>query len=257
MKIAVFQMSAAADPATNPDRIIAAMRDAKGQGADLLVAPELALTGYGRGDVLRDLAEPADGPMVARMVEVACGIGIGLIAGFPERDGETLYISALVTDGAGAVEVYRKAYLYGQYEKDLFQGNGPSCFVTDLFGLKVGLLICYDVEFPENVRRLALAGAEVVIVPTALPKGTAGHHIATRTIPVRAFENQVHLAYADHADGDGRFDYQGLSSVAAPDATVLAMAGETGDALLFAGIDPGVYGQSREENPYLDDLRNI
>lgn len=259
MKIAVYQMSAAVDPASNPDRIIDAMKRAKAQGADLLVAPELALTGYGRGEGLTSLAEPAEGPMVTQMVSAACEIGIGLIAGFPELDNDTRYISALVTDGSGQknVQIYRKAYLYGEYEKQLFTGNGPSCFLVDLFGLKVGLLICYDVEFPENVRRLALAGADLVVVPTALPKGAAGHHIATRTIPVRAFENQVHLVYADHSDGDGRFEYQGLSSVVAPDATVLAMAQEQGDALLFADIVPDAYAASRAENPYLRDLQKV
>ena len=108
------------------------MQSAKSQGADLLVAPELALTGYGRGDVLRDLAEAADGPMVSRMEQAARDIGIGLIAGFPERDGATLYISAMIIDPAGQqpTEIYRKAYLYGDYEKNIFTANGPSTLLA-------------------------------------------------------------------------------------------------------------------------------
>ena len=256
MKIAAFQMSAGADPASNLDRIMAAMREARGHGADLLVAPELALTGYGRGDALRDLAEPADGPMVTRMVAAAREIGIGLVAGFPERNGAQIHISALISDGSGqAPTIYRKAYLYGAYEKAIFTPARPSATLVDLGGLKAGFLICYDVEFPENVRRLALAGADMVIVPTALPRGPSGHHIANRVIPVRAFENQIHVVYANHADADPYFTYQGTSFIVAPDATQLAVAEDAGEALIYADIRPGDYGESRAQNPYLSDLR--
>ncbi|NVO54332.1 carbon-nitrogen hydrolase family protein [Rhodobacteraceae bacterium B1Z28] len=255
MKIAALQMSATANPTTNPDRIIAAMARAKEQQADLLVAPELAMTGYGRGEELIKLAEPADGPTVQKLTRAAQDIGISLVVGFPEREGDTLYISAMIIDGAGgATQIYRKAFLYGSYEKGIFTANGPSCFVVDLCGLKAGFLICYDVEFPENVRRLAKAGADIVIVPTALPHGEEGRHIAQKVIPVRAFENQVHVVYANHADKDLMFEYQGLSSIAAPNGKTLAAAPESGEALLFAEITPDVYLPCRERNPYISDL---
>ena len=258
MKLAVFQMSADIDQATNPDRIIEAMRKAKGAGADLLVAPELALTGYGIGSALRELAEPVSGPMVARMAKASQKIGIKLVAGFPERDGNDLFISALIADGKSAIPtaIYRKAYLYGDYEKRIFTASGPSTTLVRICGLKAGFLICYDVEFPENVRRLAKAGADIVIVPTALPRCAAGNHIANRVVPVRAFENQLHIVYANYADSDATFLYQGNSSIVAPDSTFLAKARKNGDALLIADIITGNYAQSRAKNPYLTDLEN-
>ncbi|NOR32632.1 MAG: hydrolase [Sulfitobacter sp.] len=258
MKIAVFQMSASPNPTSRLDRIESAMSAAAKEGADILVAPELAITGYGRGEILQTLAQSADGLWVERLKETAVKTGISLVAGFPERHDEACYISALIIDknNPDVPRIYRKGYLYGTYEKDIFEPNGPSALVADLHGIKVGFLICYDVEFPENVRRLALAGAELVIVPTALPKGPSGAFIASHVIPVRAFENQVFLAYANHADRDERFEFQGMSSIAAPNGDVLASAAPVGDALIFAEINPEEYQQARLENPYLADVLN-
>lgn len=257
MKLAVFQMLADADPDTNPARIEDAMRRARTAGADVMIAPELAMSGYGRGKLLRDLAQPSDGEWVRRMGKAAQTTGIDLVAGFPERDGDSTYISAMAVhaDPEKPTHVYRKSFLYGDYEKELFRPHDPSAATIDMRGTTTGFLICYDVEFPENARRLAQAGADLIAVPTALPRGADGRHIANRVIPVRAFENQVYVAYANHAGSDGRFDYQGLSSIVAPDGTVQAKAGESEETLIFAEIDIATFETSRRVNPYLADLR--
>ena len=155
---------------------------------------------------------------------------------------------------ATATRVYRKAFLYGGYEKGLFAAPPPQSCIVELGGLKVGVLICYDVEFPENVRRLAQAGADLVAVPTALPASEHAAFIARNVIAVRAFENQVHVAYANHCGADENFAYAGLSHVAAPDGATLAAAG-TEPCLLIADIDLEAYAAAREVNPYLDDLQ--
>ena len=94
----------------------------------------------------------------------------------------------------------------------------------------------------------------LVIVPTALPKGAAGTFIAGHMIQVRAFENQVFVAYINHCGADDRFSYAGLSRIAAPDGTLLAEAPAEGETLLFAEIRPEDYAVSRAENTYLVDL---
>ena len=256
MKICVFQMSASIEPDARIDRIETAMSEAAGNGADLLVAPELALTGYGRGDVLTQLAQPRDGPMVKRLTATAANLGISLVAGFPERVDDVRYISALIINHTSPddVHIYRKGCLYGDYEKGLFAPNGPTTVLINMHGLTLGFLICYDIEFPENARRLALAGADMIVVPTALPLGNSAAFIATHAVPVRAFENQIFIAYADNADTDDGFTFQGLSSIAAPDGAVLASAPVAGDAMLYADIDPAAYANARVENPYLKDV---
>ncbi|MEX0285595.1 MAG: carbon-nitrogen hydrolase family protein [Paracoccaceae bacterium] len=257
MKVAAFQMSAEGDPDDRLSRVMAAMEDAARNGAEMLVTPELALSGYGRGNDLQTLAQHADGPWITQLQDKVRELQISLVVGFPERDGNHCFISAAVIskDDASGPLIYRKGQLYGDYEKEHFQSPGPSCVLTSIGGLKLGFLICYDIEFPEHVRRLAQAGADAIIVPTALPKGASAEFIATHMIRVRAFENQVFVVYADHADADDRFEYQGLSSIVAPDGSKLASAPLTGSTLLYADLDMRAYSESRNDNPYLTDLR--
>lgn len=256
MRMAILQMRAkAGDVAANLDRIGRAAADAAAQGAGLLVTPELAVTGYGAGEAIRALAEPADGPTVERLRQLSLDTGVAIAAGFAERDGNAVYNSAICVDGDARPAVYRKSHLYGDYERGLFAAGRPAAVTFRLAGVRIGMLICYDVEFPENVRRLAQAGAELIVVPTALPAGDHADLIARKMIPVRAFENQIFVAYVDHCGADARFAYAGLSGIAAPDGRLLAAAGETGEALLFADIDPAAYAQSAAANTYLADLK--
>jgi predicted amidohydrolase len=255
MKLAALQMHAiAGDRTANLFRIEKAAGDAAAQGADLLVAPELAVTGYGAGDMISELAEPADGDLAERLAALARETGVAMVVGFAERDGGTVWNSAIYADSRRSI-VYRKSHLYGPYERGLFRPEQPTACIVEHRGMKLGMLICYDVEFPENVRRLAQAGAQAVIVPTALPASDHAELIARKMIAVRAFENQVFVAYVNHCGADALFSYAGLSGIAAPDGTMLAEAPETGEALLFADLDPAAYAASAAANSYLADLR--
>ncbi|MBD9375113.1 carbon-nitrogen hydrolase family protein [Rhizobium sp. ARZ01] len=255
MKIAALQMHAArGEVEANLARIAGAAREAADHGAKLLIAPELAVTGYGAGEEFPVLASPAEGEVAKRLAAIARDNGLAIVAGFVEKDGDLTYNSALFSDGIGTDAVYRKSHLYGDYERQWFRSETPSSVLVNLGGLKLGMLICYDVEFPENVRRLAQAGADLVVVPTALPKGASGSFIADKMIQVRAFENQVFVAYVNHCGEDGRFTYAGLSRIAAPDGRLLADAPAEGEALLIAEIDPSDFASSRTENTYLADL---
>jgi predicted amidohydrolase len=94
-----------------------------------------------------------------------------------------------------------------------------------------------------------------VLVPTALPASDHAEFIARKMIAVRAFENQVFVAYVDHCGSDERFAYAGLSGIAAPDGSMIAAAGAKDVVLLIADLDHGAYHQSAADNPYLKDLR--
>ena len=256
MKIAGFQMqSVVGDVTANLDKIDAAARRAAAEGARLLIAPELAVTGYGAGEAFPDLASPADGPATERLSAIAHRHGLTIVAGFAEKDGEAVYNSAFLTDGREQATVYRKSHLYGPYEKQWFRPQEPCSVLAAVDGLRLGMLICYDVEFPENVRRLATAGADLIVVPTALPTGWSGQFIAEHMIRVRAFENQVFVAYVNHCGSDEKFSYAGLSRIAAPDGSLLAQAPADGESLIIADIDPPAFNRSRSENTYLADLR--
>ena len=101
------------------------------------------------------------------------------------------------------------------------------------------------------------AGADLVAVPTALPASDHDAFISGSVIPVRAFENQIHVAYANHCGADENFAYAGLSRIAAPDGATLAVAGAALPELLIADIEPTAYAAAREANPYLEDLQQL
>lgn len=255
MRIAVLQMKAVAgDVAANLARIEAAAVQAADGGARILVAPELATTGYGAGSIIADLAEPRDGRQVERLTAISQKRDLAVVAGFAERDGADVFNSLALADGNAEPAIYRKRQLYGAYERTLFSPGPPAGMLCTVTGLTFGLLICYDVEFPELVRRLALAGADAVLVPTALPESPFANFIATAVVPVRAFENQIFIAYANHAGRDDSFSYAGRSRIVGPDGSTLAAAGAYEDTVIFADIDPDAFACSREANTYLGDL---
>ncbi len=256
MRIAALQMQAVpGDVDANLARIERAAVDAAAQGASLLIAPELALTGYGAGKAILALAEPANGQQIDRLAKIAAETSVTIIAGFAEASEGAVWNSAACVDGKGNRSIYRKSNLYGGYEKNLFRPATPASVLFDHAGITCGMLICYDVEFPENVRRLAKDGAKLIVVPTALPDGDSGRFIAEHVIRTRAFENQVFVAYVNHCGDDGEFAYAGRSQIAAPDGSLLAQAGPQGEALLFADIDVGAYAESYAANTYLRDLQ--
>ena len=254
MKIAALQFSAKiGDVSSNVERIRSAAIKAAEASACLLVAPELAVSGYGAADAFRASSQsPAE--LAELLGKTATQYSINLIVGFAENAGDCLYNSAIHIRPDGDFQVYRKSHLYGDYEKRYFSAEPPSAALFDINGFKAGMLICYDVEFPENVRRLAVAGADLIVVPTALPAGEFGDFIAGSVVRVRAFENQVFLNYTNHVGTDGAFSYAGQSAIIAPDATVLARASSGEDDLIFAELDRNAYEQSRQENSYLKDL---
>ncbi|MFI6414186.1 carbon-nitrogen hydrolase family protein [Streptomyces sp. NPDC050585] len=230
----------------------AAARAAAG-GAGLLVAPELFLTGYAIGADIARLAEPADGPSAREAAAIAVRHGLAIAYGYPERDGEAVYNSARLVGADGTLLTnYRKTHLYGGFEQDWFTPGDQPVVQAEVGGVRVGLMICYDVEFPENVRAHALAGTDLLLVPTALMH--PAEIVAESVVPVRAFENQLYIAYANRTGPEGDFEFVGLSALAGPDGTARARAGR-GEELVTGDADPELLRRSRDENPYLRDRR--
>ena len=255
MRIALLQTrSGSRDVPGNLARLAARAAEAAAAGADLLVTPEMFLTGYDIGAAeVRRLAEPADGTSREAVGAIAREHGVAVLYGYPEAEGGRVFnaVALVGPDGAGVAH-YRKTHLFGELDRAQFSPADQAPAVVDLGGWRAGLLICYDVEFPENVRRLALAGADVVLVPTAnmLPFDI----VPTTVVPTRAYENQVYLAYANYVGDEGGLRYDGLSCVVAPDGTDVARAGRD-EQLLLADLDAERLAGSRSANPYLADRR--
>ncbi|MFF6879426.1 carbon-nitrogen hydrolase family protein [Streptomyces sp. NPDC012474] len=222
-------------------------------GAGLLVTPEMFLTGYAIGDGIGRLAEPADGECADAIAEIATGHGLAIAYAYPERDGDAVFNSAQLISADGTrLANYRKTHLFGCFERDHFTPGNQPVVQAEIDGLRVGILICYDVEFPENVRAHALAGTDLLVVPTA--QMHPFQFVAESMIPVRAFENQMYVAYVNRAGREGEFEFVGLSTLAGPDGIARTRAGR-GEDLVLADVDPAFLAASREANPYLLDRR--
>ena len=243
------------DVAASLARVEREARAARAAGADLLVVPEASLTGYNVApDAARRVALEEDGETLERLAALCRETDIALLCGYVERGaGDTLHNAARLVDRRGrTLARYRKTHLWGELDAALFAAGDDLAPVVELDGWRVGLLICYDVEFPETVRRLAVEGAELVLVPTALMHPYA--FVAERMTAVRAAENGVFLAYANYRGHENDLHYAGRSVVVAPDGTALARAGDA-PTRLHARLERAALARARAALPYLRDRR--
>lgn len=154
LRLAVVQCSSqAADVQANLARLAETAHAAAAGDAQLVVFPEMYLTGYNIGEWdIRDLAQSPDGPAMQFIRQTACDADMHICVGYPERasDGQ-IYNSALICDPRGRVVLnYRKSHLFGDTERKVFTRPGPQLPLAVVHGVSVGLLICYDVEFPRT-----------------------------------------------------------------------------------------------------------
>ncbi|MBC7519880.1 MAG: carbon-nitrogen hydrolase family protein [Sandarakinorhabdus sp.] len=254
MRLGVWQTEGiSGDPAANVARLAVMLTQAKAQGVHLLVTPELWTTGYNAPAAIRAFAEPADGPGFTAIAALARQFGIAIAWGYPERSGDILYNSAQVVGADGARRYhYRKLHLWSDYERGLFVPGQLPAAPFDLDGWRVAMAICYDTEFPELIRRYALAGAELVLAPTALAAGEAV--IPDLVVPVRALENGLYIAFCNRCGVEDTLVYQGGSCIVGPAGMKLASAA-TADALIVATIEKAAIAAARQRAPYLDDRR--
>jgi len=256
MKIALWQTNGTpANVPANLEALEATALAAATAGASLLLCPECWLCGYNIGTAVADLAEPADGPSARRIAAIAREHALAIAYGYAERDTASArpYNSVQVL-GADGVRLahYRKTHLFGPAERAAYASG--NCFEAPFLfdGFRLGLLICYDIEFPEPARRLALAGAEVLLVPTALTDeyGT----VPSLLVPARAVENQIFVAYCNHAGVENGMRFLGCSCLLGPDGARIAAAG-AGEALLIADIDRQTQIAAAKIYPYRTDRR--
>ncbi len=227
-----------------------AAQEAVDNGADLLITPEMFVTGYVVGEPLPELAaRDFLGPVRA----LAARLGLAIVLGGPETAPHGIYNTAYFIDDRGEVlHRYRKSHLFGELDRRQFVPGEELFGLVELKGVRIATMICYDVEFPETVRAAALAGAHLVAVPTAQMEPFG--FIAEQLVPTRAWENQVYVAYIDHDGSEEDLVYVGRSSIVAPDATVLDSV-EHGTRLIYADVDPAFVEAQQKANPYLGDRR--
>lgn len=244
MRIALLQ---ARGPDPDLTTVGPAAADAAARGADVLVLPELVIAGYGA-------PFPAPDPgLPAALGDLAARHGIALVAAEPQERAIT---ALAVAAGGTLLATHRKSHLWRD-ERAAFEPGDGTPRVVDIAGLRCGLAVCYEIEFGEVARGLALAGAQVLLVPTALDDPA----VARILVPARAFENRVAVAYANQVGrgflgerSDGR-GFCGESVIVGPDGAARASAGPEGEGLLVADVDTADLERARTDVDYLADRR--
>ncbi len=243
------------DIAANLALIERAAGRAAADGIDLLVFPECFLTGYFSAGRAAEIAEGLSDNTFAALEKIAKAHGVALVVGTYEKADGRLHNSALfIAPEGGVIGRHRKRALYGDWEKTTFE-PGNSAEIVTYNGVRIGLLICYDVEFPELTRELAQQGADLIVVPTALmePYDFVAQHI----VATRAVENQLFVAYANRVGEENGQRYLGMSCLHDPGGVRLLSGPRGESALLTADVKIGDVAEARRDFCYLDDLARL
>jgi len=222
--------------AENLDKILRFARTAAAGGAHLIVFPECALCGYmftSRAEVL-PFAETVPGPATEAVAGFCRETGSHVVFGLLEKDGQKYYNSSALIGPQGLIGCYRKAHLvYLGADRFLDKGDRPYRIYQTPVG-NLGLLICYDINFPEAARSMALQGADILILPTNWPQGRA--KVPRYVIVTRAYENKVNLVAADRVGEERGARFLGTSRILNCWGDPLAEAGTTAEEIIYGEV---------------------
>jgi predicted amidohydrolase len=246
------------DKEGNLKKIEQAAVQAKRKGAQLLILPELSLTGYVVRDEIYGLAEDIPGPSTRRIETLAKKKGLHIVFGMPEVSGDTkatLHNTAVLVGPKGLIGKYRKMYLptHSVFEEKRYfrPGYQPAVFKTDLG--KIGLIICYDIYFPEVVRLARLEGAQLIVCISASP--SVRRTFFEVLTAARAIENVAFLAFVNLVGIEDGLQFWGGSRLLGPNGKVLVQAKYDKEDLVLAGIDYSDLRPIEAFVPVLKDLR--
>jgi predicted amidohydrolase len=244
VRIACCQISPDVEaPATSAALAREAIAAAVSQGAQIVVVPELCTSGYvfREREEARAAATAPDGELLQGWATEAARGDALVVGGFCElaSDGRLFNSSALV-DGSGVVAVYRKVHLWDEERFWFTPGDSPAPVVDTRHG-SIGLAVCYDLEFPELTRGLALQGAELIVLPTNWPRDDAppdGRPVLHSLAAMTAYWNKLFVAVCDRCGTERGLEFEGGSVIAGPDGALRAgPVADRGARTLYADCD--------------------
>jgi predicted amidohydrolase len=258
-KICLAQISSrVADKAKNLERIEKAVGEAKKRSAHMVIFPELSLTGYVVRDQIYELAETVPGPSTNILADLARKRQIYIIFGMPElssRAQATIYNTAVVVGPNGLIGTYRKIYLptHSVFEEKRYFRPGQEAAVFDTELGKIGVIICYDIFFPEVTRLARLKGAQLIVCISASPS-TRRLFFETLTV-ARALENTAFLAFVNLVGVEDGLQFWGGSRLIGPQGRTFAQAKYDEEDLVIGNIDYADIRPIETFVPTLKDLR--
>jgi len=221
-------------------------------GTELIVFPETTLSGFPTRENIADVAQTLDGPALTAVRDAARRAGVAVAVGLAERDGARFYNTTVLVDASGAIALrYRKTHLWASDVGIFTPGDRFETCVWN--GLTVGMLICYDIEFPETARAVAALGADLLIVTNGNMEPFGPVH--RRAITARAMENQMFALMVNRCGpGDDNLTFTGESALVDPFGEIVTAAAAE-ETVLRASIDTTRLEVSREHYRYLHDAR--
>jgi predicted amidohydrolase len=263
MRIALVQQHATDDLDDNLKRGLAALDEAAAGGAELVCYAELAFEPFypqraAEGDPT-GLAQEVPGPLTEAFSERAAEHGVVVVLNLYERDGERCFDCSPVVDADGSL--LGRARMVHITDYPCFHERGyyaPGDVGAPVFETRVGTIgvsICYDRHYPEYMRALALAGAELVVVPQAGAVDEWPEGLYEAELRVAAFQNGYFTALCNRVGAEECLDFAGESFVCGPDGRVLARAPRGEDHILYADIDLAEAASSHARTLFLRDRR--
>lgn len=263
MKIALIQQHATADKADNLARGLTTLETAARQGANVAAFAELAFEPFypqepARGDV-RALAEPVPGPTTDALAAAARRFGLVIVFNLFERAGERTYDCSPVIDADGTLLGRTRMIHITDFacfhESGYYAPGDTGAPVYDTKAGRIGVAICYDRHFPEYMRALALAGADLVVVPQAGALDEWPEGLFEGEMRTAALQNGYFVALCNRAGREARVTFAGDSFVCGPDGVVRGRAASLRDDLLVVNIDLAENDRSIARQRFLRERR--
>lgn len=221
-----------------------------GQGANLVVLPEMWSSGFAYR-TLNELAQRT-AAIVEELLELSRELKLVIVGSLPEPHGEKVFNTVYMVDNGSLVGTYRKLHLFSLLGEDKAFDSGDTWLLAETSIGRIGVIICYDLRFPELSRRLALEGAEVICVPAQWPKPRQEHW---RTLlRARAIENQLFIVSCNACGTIGKLEFFGMSMIIDPKGEVLSESGEA-EGEIFAQLDMQAMTDWRAQIPCFNDRR--
>jgi predicted amidohydrolase len=258
IKIALAQMSCKREDKTeNLARMEKIVTKARKQAADVVVFPELSLTGYVVRDQIYELAEKIPGPSTKIMENIARKAKAHVVFGMPElseKTQATIHNTAVLVGPKGLIGKYRKMYLptHSIFEEKRYFRPGYQAAVFDTPLGRIGLIVCYDIFFPEVSRLARLKGAQLIVCISASPATRRGF-FEVLTV-ARAMENTAFLAYVNLVGIEDGLQFWGGSRLVGPNGKILAQAKYDNEDLVICDVD---YTEIRPLEAFVPTLKDL
>lgn len=238
------------DVDANLAHVRAALKRASDQGAQLAVLPEMWSSGFSYKHLGALAMRTAD--IIEEFLELSRTLGLVIVGSMPEPDGDKVFNTAHVIDNGKLAGIYRKMHLFSLLGEDRSFSRGDGWLLCDTSIGKIGVIICYDLRFPELPRRLALEGAQVICIPAQWPKPRDEHW---RTLLLaRAIENQLFIVSTNSCGMIGKLDFFGMSMIIGPKGELLAEA-DNRETEIIANLSMQEIADWRAQIPCFNDRR--